>query len=120
MRVVEIQSQISVKTEKAIQAIAFKLYDSEQLIGEFTIQFDIHWQLKNRYFYGDVIESSIAITHVSDGLDIAPLERLLLDWIHDLYREPRELISRTPQQMIVDIPYIGITRTKLIPSPTLF
>lgn len=119
LRVVETHSQIYIDDDRRIQAIAFKLYNSEQMIGEFSLQFDIDWHLEGNFLHMSVVESSIQINHVSEGFDIEPIKGMLINFIHDIYRHPRELISRTDQELIVDIPYLGITRTKRLPEPTL-
>ncbi|QIA65572.1 hypothetical protein GT360_18750 [Vibrio astriarenae] len=119
LRVVETHGQIYIDTDTRIYALAFKLYNSEKMIGEFSIQFNVDWELKENYLYVSVLEQSIQINYVSEGFDIEPVRGMLIDFIHDISKSPRELISKTNQELVFDIPYLGITRTKRLPEPTL-
>ncbi|MGL6313313.1 hypothetical protein [Vibrio sp. WXL103] len=119
LRVVETRSQLYVDTERTIQALAFRLFSSEKMIGEFVIQFDIQWEMENNYIHVSVKEKKAQINYVSPGFDIDPFRAMLVDFIHDIYREPRELLSATNLELVSDIPYLGIVRIKRIPEPTL-
>jgi len=116
LRIIEIHSQFQTDEHHATQAIEFKMFDDDGLLGEFILQFDLNWQADGHKLDVSVIDSTIEITSASDGFDLDALHTYLYDMVHNMYQVPREVISVSHNMLIIDIPYVGIIR--LTPTPT--
>lgn len=119
IRIIDVHSQVVTQNNQTTQAMAFKLYGQSSLIGEFTIQFDANWQATREYLDLEVIKSSLALTHVSPELDAEALKPFLTDMLNDMYATPREIISVTPNSLVIDIPYMGMIRATRIQEARL-
>ena len=119
LRLVETNIDAEVRKDDLTMAMEFKLFDQNGPFAQLTIQFDSEWSVNNDLISFHVDKDSARITHHSEDFDLQTFEPYLIDLLHDMFSAPRQVISVSQNEVIIEIPYLGIIRTVPIADSTL-
>lgn len=111
LRLVETQVEAEVRQDGDLtMAIEFTLFDQNGLLGSFAVQFEAQLVGHSNRFAFNVNRSSAAILHCDGKLNMTLIEPMVVDLLHNMFSSPRDIILAKPNEVIVEVPYLGILR----------
>jgi len=119
LRIVETNIDAEIHHDNLTTAMEFKLFDQNGPFAQLTIQYDSEWSISNDLISFHVDKDSARVTQYSEGFDLEIFEPYLIDLLHDMFSAPRQVISISANEVILEIPYLGIVRAVTIPESTL-
>lgn len=120
IRVVETESEVWMTPDKSYHAMHFNFFSQTGSVAEVTIKFDTHWQrFENNHIQFNVVADSIRLVSTSKKINQDKFKAFSQDMIMTMFSTPRKIISLSPNEIITELPYLGLVRQNKIEDPNL-
>ncbi|WP_413110469.1 hypothetical protein [Thaumasiovibrio sp. DFM-14] len=116
----DIDSESHVKDGHLETAMRVRLLTDGSIIGSYTVYFISEWTMTQHNFITiDIASDSITLLEFSDNLNEEELRSFVNTTLLDIFTPQREVIHFSEHQLIIELPYLGITRLLKKSHPTL-
>ncbi|OIQ26414.1 hypothetical protein [uncultured Vibrio sp.] len=120
VRLVETETEVFVESDTLTTAMHFRYFGKSTQIAEALIHFESTWKRSenNQIEFGVRPESIKVIQHTAN-IDNEDFKSFSRDMILTMFATPRQLIAASNNEVIMELPYMGIVRLLKIDEPHL-
>ncbi len=113
IRVIDIQIVASAHDDIIKNEMKFHLSNQDGPFGHFDINFTTKWTIdSNSRLAFEVLIDTIELSNISPELQPYANPSFASDLVVSMFRSPRQIISIAENELILEVPYMGIVRAQ--------